>query len=179
MFKTIAISVGVLLVLGVGVVLILAATKPDTFRIQRSASITAPREKIFALINDFHNWGVWSPWEKKDPDMRRTFSGAPSGQGAAYAWEGDKNVGKGRMEITEAVSPSKVALKLDFEKPFEAHNTVAFMFEPRGDATNVTWGMQGPTPFFAKIIHVFISMDKMVGKDMEQGLANLKAAAER
>jgi len=160
-------------------VLILAATKPDTFRVQRGTSITAPPEKIFALINDFNRWGEWSPWEKKDPAMKRTFGATTSGKGAVYAWEGNKDVGQGRMEIAESVAPSKVALKLDFVKPFEAHNLVEFMLEPRGDATNVTWAMRGDTPYFAKIIHVFINMDRMVGKDFEAGLANLKAAAEK
>jgi uncharacterized protein YndB with AHSA1/START domain len=175
MLKIIAIVI-VVLVAGV---LILAATKPDTFRVQRAASIKAPPEKIFALINDFNRWGAWSPWEKKDPTMKRTFGAATSGKGAVYAWDGNKDVGQGRMEIAESVPPSKVALKLDFVKPFEAHNLVEFTLEPKGDATSVTWAMQGDTPYFAKIIHVFINMDKMVGKDFEAGLANLKANAEQ
>jgi len=175
MFKKIAI---VLVVLIAGI-LIFAATKPDTFRVQREASIKAPPEKIFALINDFNRWGTWSPWEKKDPAMKRTFGAATSGKGAVYAWEGNKDVGQGSMEITESVPPSKVALKLDFVKPFEGHNIVVFTLQPKGDITNVTWAMQGDTPYFAKIIHVFIDMDSMVGKDFETGLANLKAAAEK
>jgi uncharacterized protein YndB with AHSA1/START domain len=175
MLKIIAIVI-VVLIAGV---LILAATKPDTFRVQRAASIKAPPEKIFALINDFNRWGAWSPWEKKDPAMKRTFGATTTGKGAVYAWEGNKDVGQGRMEIAESVPPSKVALNLDFVKPFEAHNLVEFTLEPKGDATNVTWAMQGHTPYFAKIIHVFINMDKMVGKDFETGLANLKTAAEQ
>jgi uncharacterized protein YndB with AHSA1/START domain len=179
MLKTVVLAVVALLVVAIAAVLILAANKPDTFRVQRSTSIKAPPEKVFALINDMRAWGAWSPWEKKDPAMKRTYSGAASGQGAAYAWEGDSNVGKGRMEIAEATPPSKIVIKLDFERPLEAHNVVAFTMEPRGDPTNVTWDMQGPTPFFAKIIHVFMDVDKMVGNDFETGLANLKAAAER
>jgi carbon monoxide dehydrogenase subunit G len=175
MIKVIVIVV-VALIAGV---LIFAATKPDTFRVERAASIKAPPEKIFALINDFQRWGAWSPWEKKDPAMKRTFGPVTSGKGAMYAWEGNKDVGQGRMEIVESVPPSKVSLKLDFVKPFEAHNLVEFALEPKGDATNVTWSMQGDTPYFAKIIHVFINMDSMVGKDFEAGLANLKAAAEK
>ena len=174
MLKIIGIAVVVLIV----AVLILAATKPDTFRVQRQASIKAPPEKIFALISDFQRWGAWSPWEKKDPAMKRTFSATTSGKGAAYAWEGNKDVGQGRMEIAEAVAPSRLAIKLDFVKPFEAHNLVEFTLEPAGEATNVTWAMRGDTPYFAKIIHVFFDMDSMVGKDFETGLANLKAAAE-
>ncbi|MGH2395446.1 MAG: SRPBCC family protein [bacterium] len=175
MFKTIAIVVVVL----IAALLIYAATKPDTFRVQRSASIKAPPEKIFALINDFHSWGTWSPWEKKDPLMKRALGAVTSGKGAVYEWEGNNEVGKGRMEIAESSPPSKVAIRLDFVKPFEAHNTVEFALEPKGDATNVTWAMQGHTPYFAKIIHVFFDMDSMVGKDFETGLTNLKTIAEK
>jgi len=175
MIKTIAIVIAAL----IAGVLIFAATKPDTFRVQRSASIKAPPEKVFALINDFKRWDAWSPWEKKDPAMKRTFGAATSGKGAVYAWEGNSDVGKGRMEIAESSPPSKVAIKLDFLMPFEAHNLVEFTLEPKGDSTNVTWAMQGDTPYFAKIIHVFINMDKMVGNDFEAGLANLKAVSEK
>jgi hypothetical protein len=178
MIKKIAIAVVVLLLVGIGAVLAFAATKPDIFRLQRSASINAPPDKIFPIISDFRNWGLWSPWEKMDPELKRTFSGAPSGKGAVYAWEGSK-AGQGRMEITEASPPSKVALNLDFVRPFEAHNVVEFTLEPVGSATNVTWTMQGQQPFMAKVISVVVDMDKMVGKDFEKGLAALKAAAER
>ncbi|MGH8759199.1 MAG: SRPBCC family protein, partial [Burkholderiales bacterium] len=149
------------------------------FRVQRAASIKAPPEKVFALINDFIRWGAWSPWEKKDPAMKRTFGAATSGKGAVYAWEGNKDVGQGRMEIAESVPPSSIRINLDFVKPFEARNLVEFTLEPEGDLTNVTWAMQGDTPYFAKIIHVFINMDKMVGTDFEAGLANLKAVSEK
>jgi hypothetical protein len=175
MLKTIAIIVAVL----IAAVLIFAATKPDTFHVQRAASIKAPPERIFALINDFNRWGAWSPWEKKDPAMKRTFGAVTSGKGAVYAWEGNKDVGQGRMEIAESVASSRLTLKLDFVKPFEAHNLVEFTLEPRGEATSITWAMQGDTPYFAKIIHVFFDMDKMVGKDFEAGLASLKAIAEK
>jgi uncharacterized protein YndB with AHSA1/START domain len=171
--------IGIVIVVVIAGVLILAATKPDTFRVQRGASIKAPPEKVFALINDFKRWGAWSPWEKKDPAMKRTFGATTSGKGATYAWEGNREVGQGRMEIAESVPSSKVALNLDFVKPFQAHNLVEFTLEPKGDTTNVTWAMQGDTPYFAKIIHVFINMDKMVGKDFEAGLTNLKAIAEQ
>jgi cellulose synthase/poly-beta-1,6-N-acetylglucosamine synthase-like glycosyltransferase len=175
MLKIIALVAVVLLV----ALLVFAATKPDTFRVQRSANINAPSEKIFALIDDYRSWGSWSPWEKKDPAMKRTYSGAASGKGAVYAWEGNKDVGQGRMEIAESVPPSKVTIKLDSIKPFEAHNIVEFTLEPQGDATNIRWAMQGHTSYFAKIIHVFFDMDSMVGKDFETGLANLKAIAEK
>lgn len=175
MIKTLVIVV-VVLIAGV---LIFAATKPDTFRIERSASIKAPPEKIFAIINDLKRWDEWSPWEKKDPAMKRTYGATTSGKGATYGWVGNKEVGEGRMEIVESALPSKVALKLDFLKPFEAHNMVDFTLEPKGGSTSVTWAMQGPASYPVKIMHVFFSMDRMVGKDFESGLANLKLAAEK
>jgi hypothetical protein len=170
---------------GIGIVLLVAgllafaATKPDHFRIQRSATLKSPPEKIFPLINDFSRWGAWSPYERKDPAMKRAFSGPAAGKGAVYAWEGNKDVGQGRMEITQAAAPTLVALKLDFVKPFEAHNRVDFTLEPRGDATEVTWAMQGPMPFLSKLMTVFFDMDQMVGRDFEAGLASLKALAEK
>ena len=174
MIKKIAIAVVVLL----GALLIYAATQPDTFRIQRAATIKAPPERIFAVLNDFLRWESWSPWEKKDPAMKRTFSAVTSGKGAVYAWEGNRDVGQGRMEIAESVAPSKVAIKLDFVKPFEAHNIVEFTLEPKGDSTHVTWAMQGSMPYISKLITVFVNMDSMVGKDFEAGLANLKTNTE-
>src|SRR5438270_414970 len=123
MLQTVVIIVVVVLVVGIAAVLGFAAIKPDKFRIQRAANIKAPLEKIFPLINDFHNWASWSPWEKLDPALKRTYSGADSGQGAVYEWEGNKKVGQGRMEIMESSPSSKITIKLDFLKPFEAHNT--------------------------------------------------------
>lgn len=153
MFKTITIVVVVL----IAAVLIYAATKPDTFRVQRAASIKAPPEKIFALINDFNSWGAWSPWEKKDPAMKRTLAAVASGKGAVYAWEGNREVGQGRMEIMESSPPSKIAIQLDFVKPFETHNVVDFTLQPKGDATNVTWTMDGPSPYVSKLMGVFLA----------------------
>jgi len=175
MIKIIALVVVVL----VAALLIFAATKPDTFRVQREASIKAPPEKIFAQINDLHRWGSWSPWEKLDPAMKRTHSGATQGKGAVYEWDGNHNVGKGRMEITDTSPPSKVVIKLDFVKPFEAHNIAEFTLEVNGDFTNVTWAMHGPNPYLAKVVHTIFSMDRMVGKQFETGLANLKTIAEQ
>jgi hypothetical protein len=179
MFQTIAIIVVAVLVVAVAALLVLAALKPDTFRVQRAASIKAPPEKIFALINDFHSWGSWSPWEKLDPAMQKTHSGAASGQGAVYEWEGNKQVGKGRMEILESVPSSKIKIKLDFFKPFEAHNTAEFTLAAQGDATNVNWAMDGQQPFMFKLMSVFFSIDKMIGKDFEAGLANMRSIAEK
>src|SRR4029077_4689971 len=117
MLEVIAI-VAVVLAIAVAVILMLAATKPDVFRVQRAAAMQAPSERIFSLINDFHRWGTWSPWEHRDPAMKRTFSGTESGKGAVYAWDGNKNVGAGRVEILDAATPSKIVIKLDFIKPF-------------------------------------------------------------
>jgi uncharacterized protein YndB with AHSA1/START domain len=175
MIKIILIALAVL----IAAVLGLAVTKPDTFRIQRAVTIKAPPEKIFAVINDFHNWTSWSPWEKLDPAMKRTHSGAASGKGAIYEWQGNSKVGEGRMEILDTTAPSKIAIKLDFIKPFEGHNTAEYTLVPQGEMTNVTWAMYGPTPFISKLMQVFISFDKMIGKDFEEGLANLKAVAEK
>jgi hypothetical protein len=179
MFEILAIII-VVLAIAIAIVLVLAATKPDTFSVQRAAAVKAPPEKIFPLINDFHQWGTWSPWEGKDPGMKRTYSGTASGRGAVYAWDGNKNVGSGRMEILDASSPSKIVIKLDFFKPFEAHNTAEFTMLPQGDgATNISWVMHGPAPFMSKMMQVFMNIDNMVGKDFEIGLSNLKKLTER
>jgi uncharacterized protein YndB with AHSA1/START domain len=178
MIKTIAVIVAVVLAVGIATVLVLAAGKPDTFQIQRSATIEAPPERIFPLIEDFRQWTAWSPYEKKDPAMKRTFSGADKGPGAVYAFEGNGQVGSGRLTMTETVPSSKVALTLDMIKPMQAHNNITFTLAPQGDATTVTWAMQGQTPFLGKIFHVIFNMDRMVGGDFEKGLADLKAAAE-
>jgi len=161
----------------VAIILGLAATKPDAFQVQRSASIQAPPEKVSPLIDDFHSWGSWSPWEKLDPAMKKTFSGTASGKGSVYAWEGNSKVGAGRMEILDA-TPSRVAIKLDFIRPFEGHNVAEFTLVPQGGSTQVTWAKHGPTPFVSKIMQVFVSMDSLIGKDFETGLANMKAVAE-
>ena len=158
-------------------VLAIAATRPDSFRLQRSATIKAPPDRIHALINDFHSWGAWSPWEKIDPALKRTFSGPRNGQGAVYEWEGNNKVGSGRMEILES-APGRIAIKLDFIKPMEGHNTAEFTLVPQGDSTEVTWAMHGPVPYVGKIFQMFVSMEKMVGGQFETGLANRKAAAE-
>ncbi len=171
--------VGAALVVVVAGILIYAATRPDTFRVQRTATIKAPPEKIFALINDLRSWGAWSPYEKKDPAMKRTFSGAASGKGAVYEWDGDNTVGKGRMEITEATPPGKILIKLDFIKPFEGHNTAEFTMVPKEGNTVVTWAMYGPAAFMTKLIGIFMNMDAMIGNDFAAGLANLKVAAEK
>lgn len=154
MIRTVAVIIALL----VAAILIYAATRPDAFRIERSTSIKAPPEKVFALINDFHQWEAWSPWEKIDPEIKRTYSGALSGKGAVYAWSGNKDIGQGRMEIIESSSPASVVLKLDFITPFEAHNTVEFTLVAQGNSTTVTQAMYGPSPFISKLMGLFFSM---------------------
>jgi uncharacterized protein YndB with AHSA1/START domain len=175
MLKIIAIVV----VLLVAALLIFAATKPDAFRIERSTSIKASPEKIFALINDLHKWVLWSPWENIDPALKRAYSGAESGKGAAYEWEGNNKVGSGSMEILESVPSSRITIKLDFIKPFEGHNTAEFKIERAGDSTTVTWAMFGPSPYLSKVMGLVFSMDKMIGGQFETGLANLKTITEK
>ena len=171
------ISVLVVAVIVAGV-LIYAWTRPDSFRVQRSTTIKAPPARIAALIDDLHAWTRWSPWEKRDPDLRRTYGATAKGKGAIYAWQGNKNVGSGSMEILEA-GPQKVLIRLDFLKPFEAHNTVEFTLVPAGEATSVTWAMYGPSPFISRLMGVFMNFDTMIGKDFEAGLASLKVEAEK
>jgi uncharacterized protein YndB with AHSA1/START domain len=165
----------------IGGVLIAAAFRPDSFRVQRTASIQASPEKIFPLINDLRRFNTWNPFDKKDPSLKASYSGAASGAGAAYAFEGNKNVGSGSLEIIDSKPAAEVRMKLDMRKPFEAHNVVEFTLRPEGEgggATRVTWAMQGNVPYFAKIIHMFFDMDRMIGKDFENGLAELKAIVE-
>jgi hypothetical protein len=178
MFEIIAIIAAVLAI-AIAIVLILAATKPNTLRVQRATSIRAPADRIFPMINDFQQWRTWSPYENKDPAMKRTYEGTERGKGAVYAWDGNKNVGSGRMEILEASVPSKITIKLDFFKPFEGHNTAEFTMLPQGDVTNLTWTMVGPAVFMSKLMRVFINLDHMIGRDFEVGLANLKKLAEK
>jgi hypothetical protein len=173
------VIIAVILAIAIAVVLVLAATKPGTLRVQRSTSIEAPAEAIFPLINDFHQWRSWSPYEDKDPAMKRSYDGAERGKGAVYAWDGDKNVGSGRMEILEASAPQKIIIKLDFFTPFEGHNTAEFTMLPQGNGTYVTWLMHGPARFLTRLIQVFMNLDRMIGKDFEAGLANLKKLAEK
>jgi hypothetical protein len=175
MIKKILVGIGIVAAL----ILIYAAFKPGDFQVQRSIAIQAPPEKIFPLINDFHQWPSWSPWEKLDLNMKRTLSGPPSGTGSIYEWDGNNKAGKGRMEITDSVASSKIGIKLDFIKPMEGHDAVEFTMQPNGNATTVTWAMSGPLTYPGKVMSVFVSMDKLIGSDFETGLANMKAMAEK
>ena len=174
MLKKIVIVVVVM----IATLLAYAATKPDTFHVQRATSMKAPPEKLFPLINDLHSHVSWSPWEKMDPTMKKTLSGAANGKGAVYEWQGNSQVGTGRIEITDSTPSSKVTMKLDMFTPFEAHNVVEFTLGAAGDSTQVTWAMHGPQPYMMKVLSLFMDCDKMVGTNFETGLANMKALVE-
>jgi uncharacterized protein YndB with AHSA1/START domain len=173
-FKKILIGVAVIVAVFVGVV----AIQPSEFRIARTATISAPAAVVFAQVNDFHKWEAWSPWEKLDPTMKKTFEGAAAGSGAIYSWAGNSEVGEGRMAITESRPNELIGIKLEFLKPFAATNTTEFAFKPEGDQTAVTWSMFGKNNFMSKAFGLFMNMDKMIGADFETGLAQLKMVAE-
>ena len=159
--------------------LVIASMKPNSFILRRSMDMKASTDEVFAQLNDFKNWGAWSPWEKMDPDLKRNFSGSASGKGAYYSWIGNKKVGEGNMEIIRSVPSSNIELNLNFLKPFKASNITEFKITPKGNMTNVNWEMRGPLNLMMKIMHMFMDMDKMVGKDFEAGLANLKSIVEK
>jgi uncharacterized protein YndB with AHSA1/START domain len=175
MLKTILLTVAAV----IAALLIYAATKPDAFRIQRSTTIAAPPDKVFALINDLRQFNTWNPFAKMDPQSVITYDATTAGVGGAYNWQGEKS-GAGRMQIAESVPAQRVTAKLDFTKPFEAHNLVDFSVQAQGDkSSTVTWAMHGPMPYLNRLMTIFFDMDKTVGKDFEAGLANLKALAEK
>lgn len=175
--KKIFMRVTIGLVLAIAALLIFASTKPDTFRVERSVVIASTPEKIVPLINNFHRWASWSPYEKLDPAMKRTFGGDSAGVGAVYEWASNSHAGAGRMEILEA-APLLIKIKLDFLKPFEGHNTAEFLLQPEGSGTKVTWAVYGPSPLLSKVMGIFFDMDHLIGKDFESGLENLKKIAE-
>jgi len=169
----------VVLVPALAALLIYAAARPDAIHVERSAAVKATPERIFPFINDFHEWSAWSPYERLDPAMKKTYSGPSRGPGAVYEWQGNNKVGQGRMEITAADPASRITIKLDFLKPFEGHNVARFELAPRNDTTIVTWMMDGSAAYMMKLMGIFVDVDNMIGKDFEIGLANLKAIAER
>jgi uncharacterized protein YndB with AHSA1/START domain len=171
------VTILIVIAVAVAAALAYAATKPDTFMVRRATTIAAPPEQIFPLIDDLRAQSTWSPFEK-DPDMKRTHSGAPHGMGAVYAWDGNRQVGAGRIAIIDSVPPSKVVLALDMIRPFKANNTVTFTLDRAGAGTNLTWAMQGRQPYIAKVMSLFMNCDKMVGREFEQGLAKLKVLVE-
>lgn len=158
--------------------LIYAASRPNTFSLVRSAEFRAPPERVFGQLNDFKNWAAWSPWEEMDPSMQRSFTGAAAGKGAKYAWVGNKKVGEGNMEITRSVAASNIELDLNFLKPFKASNVTEFTLSPTQNGTHVKWEMRGPLNLMMKVMHMFMNMDSMVGKDFEKGLSKLKTIVE-
>ena len=177
MFKLVAV-VAVLLIIIVAALAIFVATRPKSFRFERRTRIKAPPPAVFALIQDFHNWRRWSPWEDLDPALKRDYGGAARGVGAVYGWEGNNKAGTGRMEITLAAAPSQVVVDLQFIKPFKARNTAEFTITPTEDGSEVVWAMYGPNSTVGKIMSLFMSMDAMLGKSFDEGLARMKAAAE-
>jgi len=159
--------------------LIVVALQPNDFRISRTATMRAPAAAAFAQVNDFHHWERWSPWLKLDPNAKVTFSGAPAGEGAVYAWDGNKDVGAGSSTIVASRPNELVKIRLDFLRPFAATNTAEFSFKPVGDETAVTWTMFGQkNKFFFKVFHLCLNMDKMVGSQFEKGLADMKKIVE-
>ena len=160
------------------VLVIVVAMQPSEFRVARSATISAPPPAVFAQVNDFHKWEAWNPWGKIDPAMKQTYEGAPAGVGAIYTWVGNKNVGEGRMTLTESRPSDLIRIKLEFFKPFAGTNIAEFTFKPAGNQTAVTWSMAGKNNFMAKAIHLFMNMDKMIGGQFETGLAQMKLIVE-
>ena len=170
--------VGGAIVVLIGSLVAVIAAQPKKFRITRSASMAAPPADVFAQVNDFHNWRAWSPWEKMDPQLERTYEGPAAGVGAMYSWRGNKKVGEGRMTITDSRPGELVRIKLEFLKPFRATNTAEFALEPVGDGANLSWSMTGERNFMFKAMGLIMNMDKMIGGDFERGLANLKSVVE-
>jgi carbon monoxide dehydrogenase subunit G len=158
---------------------VLVQTRPDRFHIERSETINAPSAAIFPHINDFHRWSAWSPFEKMDPELQRSYGGPAAGVGAAYSWVGNNKVGEGSMRIMESTPTRKVGIALEFVKPFKASNVATFTLAPEAaGATRVTWAMDGQSTFVSKAMGLFMSMDRMIGGEFEKGLASLKGIAE-
>jgi uncharacterized protein YndB with AHSA1/START domain len=173
------LKVVVVVAVVIAAVLVYAATRPNQFEIERAVSINASPEKVFALINDFHNWGEWAPQDREDPTMQRIYGGAVSGAGAVSDWDSRGSAGRGRMTISESTPPTRVVVQVDWAKPFVARNVNEFTLEPGGASTKVTWRMQGPNLYAMKLMSVFMNMDKMMGRHFETGLQNLKTIAEK
>jgi len=171
----IAIAMAVVIV----ALLVYAATKPDSFRVQRTKEINAPAERIFPLIANLKSMNTWNPFVEPDPAIKIAYSGPDSGKGAAHTWSGNSKVGEGRIEITETAPPSRVALRLVMVKPMKADNAVEFTLAPNGHGTNVTWAMSGKQPLLGKLMSLFVDCDRMVGSQFEKGLSSLKAISER
>jgi hypothetical protein len=173
--------VAVILAVLLAVVCFRMIREPDTFRVQRTVSINAAPEKLHPLISNFDNWPVWTPYDISDPSVKQTRSGPVAGKGAALEWEGDRTYGHGRMEILDDIRPSKIVIKLDFFRPFEANNIAEFTMVPaadKPDKTNVTWAMYGPQTLTSRLMRSVFNVDRMVGGQFEEGLMKMKAVAE-
>jgi hypothetical protein len=160
------------------VLVVVVATRPSGFRVERTATMAAPAPVVFAQVNDFHRWEAWSPYAKRDPGMRKSFEGAPAGVGAIYSWSGNREVGEGRSTIIESRPDELVRIKLEFVRPFAGASTADFTFRPEGDRTTVTWSLTGRNNFIAKAVGLVMNMDRMIGGDFETGLAQMKAVVE-
>jgi hypothetical protein len=178
MIKKVILGIVALVVLAVVALVVVVALQPDDFRVTRSATVNAAPDKIFEQINDFHKWESWSPWAKIDPAMKTTYSGPPTGPGSTYVWVGNDQVGEGKMAITASQPNERIAIDIEFVKPFAAKNIIEFIIKPEGDRATVTWTMAGRNNFFAKAFGLFMNMDKIVGGDFEKGLAHLKTVVE-
>jgi hypothetical protein len=179
MIKKILLIAVVVIVVIIGACLVVVAMQPGHYRVERSATMNAPPSAVFNQVNDFHKWNAWSPWAKLDPNMKTSFEGAPTGNGAVYGWTGNSDVGEGRMTITDSKPGELIKIKLEFVKPFAATSDTVFSFKPQGNQTAVTWTMDGENNFVGKAMCLVMSMDKMVGGDFEKGLAQMKSVAEK
>jgi hypothetical protein len=175
MIKKILIGLAVIVLL----FLVVVAFQPAEYQVKRSATISAPPAVVFDQVNDFHKWEGWSPWAKLDPAVKNTFEGPPAGTGAIFSWVGNKDVGEGRMTLTESHTNDLVKINLEFIKPFASVALTEFAFKPAGNQTAVTWTMSGHNNFMGKAMCLFMNMDKMVGGDFEKGLAQMKSVAEK
>jgi uncharacterized protein YndB with AHSA1/START domain len=171
-------KIALLLLLAVGAVALLATRQPDSYSVERRLTMKAPPEAVFAQLNNFHAWEAWSPWAKLDPAMKATYSGAESGVGAVYEWEGNSDVGSGRMEIKQVTPPNEVVVALTFRSPMESQSVTTFQITPKDGGSEVIWTMRGNSELMTKVMGVFMSMDKMVGPDFEKGLSQLKTVVE-
>ena len=167
----------ILLIVVVGLAMFIS-NRPGQFHVERSTTIEAPAAVLFPRIADLHGWAAWSPWEKRDLQMKKTFSGAEAGVGAVYDWSGNDKVGSGRMTVAELTPDSRIEITVEFFKPFAATSSCIFTLAPEGSGTKVTWAMEGKEDFMGKAMGLFMNMDKMIGGDFEEGLANLKRVAE-
>ncbi len=175
----IVLGIGAVMIAAIVLVLIIAMTKPRQFRVERSVDVAAPAAKIFPFLDDLRQQRLWSPWDQKDPNMQRSFTGAERGTGAIYEWDGNRDIGSGRQEIVTVIPNEKIEGKIDFFRPFRASNRFEFLLRPAGNVTNVTWAIFGPMPFLSRVMSIFVSMDNMIGNEFEKGLLQLKTVAEK